>query len=108
MTGIVSPARSGAREVPFSSSRYFSPIADTDSTIARVSRGSGSMLFSSFRFAIAVSAPVRGSSCGLSELTRPTRVPPSRTWFAFCSPEPSGRATLMLYVGTNGSPLLAL
>ena len=60
-TGIVAPALSVACEVPFSSSRYFSPIADTDCTIALVSAGSGSMPFSSLRFAIAVMRPVCGS-----------------------------------------------
>ena len=94
-TGIVSPASSARCEVPFSSSRYFNPIADTDSTIACVSAGSGSTLFSSFRWAIAVTCPLLGFNCGVSELTIPTRVPAIRTSLAFCRPEVSGNSTLM-------------
>ncbi len=108
LTGISPPALSVLVEVPFSSSRYFSPIADTDSTVAVVSAGSGSTFFSSFRLAIAVTRPVAASCCGVSELTSPTRVPPMRTWLEGCSPAACGSATLMLYVGTNGRPLLAL
>ena len=107
-TGIVAPAFSVCEEEPFSSSRYFSPTAETDCTIAFVSAGSGCTFFSSFRSAIAVTRPVAGSSWGLSELTIPTRVPAIRTWLVACRPEVSGSATLMLYVGTNGNPLLAL
>jgi len=95
-------------DVPFSSSRYFRPIAETESTVAFVSAGSGSTFFSSLRLAIAVTRPVDGSWCGVSDPIRPTRVPPIRTWLDGCSPDPSGSATLMLYVGTNGRPLLAL
>ncbi len=62
--GIAWPALIVCVEVPFSSSRYFSPIADTDWTIARVSAGSGSTLFSSFRLAIAVMRPVCGILVG--------------------------------------------
>ena len=61
LIGIVRPGFSGCLETPFSSSRYFSPIADTESTIARVSIGSGSTFFSSFRLAIVVTRPVAGS-----------------------------------------------
>ena len=108
VTGIVAPAFNVREDVPFSSSRYFSPTADTDCTIALVSAGSGSYFFSSFMSTTAVTRPVAGSWCGLIELTTPTRVPAIRTWLVGCSPEVSGSVTLMLYVGTNGSPLLAL
>ena len=60
LTGIVWPALIVWLDVPFSSSRYFRPIAETDSTIAFVSAGSGSTPFSSFSSAIAVTRPVRG------------------------------------------------
>ncbi len=59
-TGIVWPAFSVWRELPFSSSRYFRPTAETDCTTALVSAGSGSTFFSSFSVAIAVRRPVRG------------------------------------------------
>ena len=55
-TGIVCPAFNVLEELPFSSSRYFSPIAETDCTIAFVSAGSGSTFFSSLRLAIAAHA----------------------------------------------------
>ncbi len=58
--GIVWPAFSVWRALPFSSSRYFRPIAETDCTTAFVSAGSGSTFFSSLRVAIAVMRPVRG------------------------------------------------
>ena len=38
----------------------------------------------------------------------PTRVPAIRTWLVGCSSDVSGSTTFRLYVGTNGSPLLAL
>ncbi len=106
--GIVWPAFSVARAVPFSSSRYFRPIVETDCTTAFVSAGNGSTFFSSLRFAIAVTRPVRGFCRSDSELTIPTRVPAMRTWLEGCRPVASASSTLMLYVGTNGRPLLAL
>jgi hypothetical protein len=94
--------------LPFSSSRYFRPIAETDWTIAFVSAGSFSTLFSSFRFGDRRERAGLGVLVGESELTTPTRVPAMRTWLEGCRPEASGSSTLMLYVGTNGRPLLAL
>ena len=94
-TGIVSPALIVLRELPFSSSRYFRPIVETDCTTAFVSAGSGSTLFSSLSSAIAVTRPVRGFSYGLIALTRPTRVPAMRTWLEGISPDASGSWTLM-------------
>jgi len=107
-TGIVDPAFRVLLELPFSSSRYFRPIAETDCTTALVSAGSGSTFFSRWTSAIAVTFPVCGFSSGLSLLTIPTRVPAMRTWLVFSRPEASGSSTLRLYVGTNGRPLLAL
>ena len=96
LTGIVCPALIVAVELPLLSSRYFSPIVETDWTAAVVLAGSGSTFFSSFSVAIAVVWPVFGFRCGLSELTVPTRVPPRRTWFWSCRPEAWGSSTLML------------
>ena len=61
LTGISCPALIVSLDLPFSSSRYFRPIADTDSTVALVSFGSGSTFFSRCRLAIAVTLPVDGS-----------------------------------------------
>ena len=108
-TGIVWPAFSGCREVPFSSSRYFRPIAETDCTIALVfGRQRFDALFELQAQAIALTRPVLGFLMGRSGLTSPTRAPAMRTWFEGITPEASLSSTLMLYVGTNGSPLLAL
>ena len=87
LIGIVLPALIVACELPRLSSRYLSPIVDTDSTSAVVLAGSGSTFFSSFSEAIAVLRPVFGFWCGLSELIVPTRVPPRRTWFWSERPE---------------------
>ncbi len=95
-TGIVWPALSVLCELPFSSSRYFRPIVETDWTTALVSAGSGSTLFSSFSSAIAVTRPVLGFWCGVSPDTSPTRVPAMRTWLDGISPDASGSSTLML------------
>jgi hypothetical protein len=61
LTGIVCPALIVRLELPFSSSRYFRPMAETDCTIAFVSAGSRSNFFSSLRLAIALTLPVWGS-----------------------------------------------
>ena len=66
LTGIVCPALIFAdASCPPCSSRYFSPIVETDCTAAVVSAGSGSTFFSSFSVAIAVMlAGASGSGAG--------------------------------------------
>ena len=68
-TGIVAPAFSVCEEVPFSSSRYFSPTAETDCTITFVSAGSGSNFLFQLQVGDRRHAPGRRVLWGLSELT---------------------------------------
>ncbi len=72
---MVAPSGNVFAELPRMSSRYFSPIVETDCTSVVESIGSGPACFSSFRLTIAVILPVAGFSVGTSCVTTPTRRP---------------------------------